>query len=106
MAECRQVRFQGTPNYLVVDVCVAVDQAVTKRDDPLTIADVYSKGCVSFEHLIEGFSDDFELGFYSGSQHDTATSAPVRQPAENMDCGSPAARRDPPGDQTFFGVPP
>jgi hypothetical protein len=33
------------------------------------ITDAQSKGYVSFEHLMEGFTNDFELAFYSGSQH-------------------------------------
>jgi hypothetical protein len=40
-----------------------VNETVTKRDDPPMIAEARSDSRFPFEHLIEGFTNDFELAF-------------------------------------------
>jgi len=71
-AQGRQICFEDSPNHLIRDESVAMDQPVAEGNDPATGANPVGKVRVQAEGLIKGSPHDFELSLYADRRRASA----------------------------------
>lgn len=62
--------FNEAPDENLVDLRIPVDQHIAEGDEAPVLGDAFRRLWVSFGELAHRFTDDLELPFHGGLQHD------------------------------------